>query len=93
MSGEKAHDMLTMISREEVQLAADIRMMAMAGKQRAGHIAGKQAYLKVLDRIIGDCEWVILNGPPAFHPIIEQTASAAEVERALRQRAYPDRYD
>ena len=79
-------------TRQEVQIASDIRLMAMSAVKVAGFDARTHRYRLRMDEIRKLCDAVIRDGPAEHLHILEDTASAAEVDHELRKRAYPESY-
>lgn len=77
---------------QEIQIVADIRLMTLSACKVAGYDARTLTYRRTMNEIRALCDGLIKAGPVGYHHIIEEAASAGDIDHELRRRAYPNAY-
>ncbi|MCW2366579.1 hypothetical protein M2341_002026 [Sphingobium sp. B7D2B] len=77
-----------MINRRDVQIAADIRLMALSLRKLCGASRDKAPVITGMTRVIHECDRIIAAGPSEFHHITAEAASPEVIALDLRQMAY-----
>ncbi|MCW2390960.1 hypothetical protein [Sphingobium sp. B11D3A] len=77
-----------MINRRDVQIAADIRLMALSLRKLCGASRDKAPVITGMTRVISECDRIIAAGPSEFHHITAEAASPEVIALDLRDMAY-----
>lgn len=77
-----------MLNRKDIQIAADIRLMALSLRKLCAANPNKAPVTSGMTRVIRECDAIIAAGPSEFHHITAEAASAETIALDLRRMAF-----
>ena len=82
-------------SREDVQVLADLRMIALAllKRQEQSHTIQHFAIMSGAREIAAICTQLILAGPREYHAIVEPTVPLEAIQHELRESVFGRKRD